>query len=122
MHFRRLKRGGAEVSLSDYIETGKEGGALSLMDVICSEEDIFGDLLNRELYEGLYRAVLSELDDRERRIIIARYGLGGHPPMTQRETADALNISRSYVSRIEKKALQKLKDFLERDDSCNGSD
>lgn len=118
MHFRRLKRGCGEVSLSDYIETGKDGGALSLMDVVCSEEDLFEDFSNRELYEGLYTAVSSILDERERKIINARYGLEGNPPLTQRETASLLGISRSYVSRIEKKALQKLKEYLEKDDAC----
>ena len=118
MHFRRLKRGGNEVSLSDYIETGKDGGALSLMDVVCSEEDLFEDLSNRELYAGLYRAVTRVLDERERKIISVRYGLSGMQPLTQREAAAVLGISRSYVSRIEKKALEKLKEYLLRDDAC----
>jgi len=121
MHFRRLKRGGNEVSLSDCIEAGKDGGALSLMDVVCSDEDLFEELSNRELYRNLCCGVQTVLDDRERAIITERYGLSGKPPLTQREVAAASGISRSYVSRIEKKALQKLKDFLEGDGPCNAN-
>ena len=87
------------MSLSDCIETGKDGGALSLMDVVCSDEDLFEDLSNRELYSSLYRGVETVLDEREKAIIIKRYGLGGMPPLTQREVAAASGISRSYVSR-----------------------
>lgn len=112
MHFRRQRRGGNDVSLSEYIETGKDGSALSLMDVICSDEDLFEDLSNRELYSQLYHAVDTVLTPREREIIAMRYGLSGRMPMTQREAADITGISRSYVSRIEKKALQKLEDAL----------
>lgn len=112
MHFRRQKKCAGELSLSECIETGKDGSALSLMDVICSDEDLFEDLSSRELHENLYCAMDSVLTLRERKIIAARFGLGGTKALTQREVAALTGISRSYVSRIEKKALKKLEDCL----------
>ena len=112
MHFRRAKKNAADVSLSEYIETNKDGSALSLMDVICSEEDLFEDMASREQCDKLYRAMAQTLTEREKMILELRYGLGGNPPLTQRETATATGISRSYVSRIEKKALAKLQQAL----------
>lgn len=108
MHFRAQRKSAGDVSLSDYIETGKEGNALSLMDVVCTEEDLFEDLETRQTYLRLHRYLRSELTSREQKILILRYGLGGKPPLTQRETAQLCRISRSYVSRIEKRALEKL--------------
>ncbi len=108
MYFRSQRKSSSDVSLSECIETGKDGNALSLMDVICSDEDLFDDLSTRETYQRLHEAMDTVLTDRERRILRLRYGLGGHPPKTQREIADQCGISRSYVSRIEKKALAKL--------------
>ncbi len=116
MYFRRQKRAAGEISLSDTIETNKDGSSLSLMDVICSDEDLFEDLSNRETYGKLYEALEKVLSKREQMIIAARYGLDGKAPKTQREVADENGISRSYVSRIEKKALQKLEDYLGRDE------
>ena len=112
MYFRSQRKSASDVSLSEYIETGKDGNALSLMDVICSDEDLFDDLSGREMQLKLRQAVTSCLTQRERRIITLRYGLGGTVPMTQREIAAECGISRSYVSRIEKKALQKLEQAL----------
>lgn len=112
MHFRRQRKSGGDISLSESIETGKDGSSLSLMDVLCSEEDLFEDMSNRETYGQLYEAVDSVLTPREREIIVLRYGLGAQKPLTQREVADVTEISRSYVSRIEKKALQKLENAL----------
>ena len=108
MHFRAQRKSAGDVSLSDYIETGKEGNALSLMDVVCTEEDLFEDLETRQTYLRLHRYLRSELTSREQKILVLRYGLGGKPPLTQRETAQLCQISRSYVSRIEKRALEKL--------------
>ena len=116
MYFRRQRKSGNDVSLSDYIETGKDGSALSLMDVVCSEEDLFEDISNRETYGFLHEAIETVLSPRERQIVTLRYGLGGINPLTQRETAEKTGISRSYVSRIEKKALQKLETALRRRD------
>lgn len=112
MHFRSQKKTASDVSLSEYIETGKDGNALSLMEVVCSDEDLFEDLSTREMHEKLRRAMDKYLSPREHTILSLRYGIGGHPPLTQREVAQQCGISRSYVSRIEKKALQKLEDAL----------
>lgn len=112
MYFRGQKKSAGDVSLSDYIETGKDGTALSLMDVICSDEDLFEQLSDKEIYARLYHKVDTCLDPRERQIVLLRYGLGNRKPLTQREIAELCGISRSYVSRIEKKALQKLEKAL----------
>ena len=114
MFFRAQKKSSSDVSLSEYLETGKDGNALSLMDVICTEEDLFDELSSREAYAKLYENIENVLDEREREIIVLRYGLGEHPPLTQREIAVKLGISRSYVSRIEKKALAKLEEAFRR--------
>lgn len=113
MHFRSQRKSASDVSLSDSIETGKDGNALSLMDVLCSEEDLFEQLSDREVHGQLHQLLQSCLSERERKIIILRYGLSGKQPCTQREVAAMCNISRSYVSRIEKKALKKLQTALE---------
>lgn len=112
MYFRKQKKSAGELSLSESIDSGKDGSALSLMDVICSDEDLFEDYSNRELYKELYYAIGQVLTDRERCIISERFGLNGCTPKTQREVAEKTGISRSYVSRIEKKALKKLEDHL----------
>lgn len=113
MHFRSQKKSSQDVSLSDYIETGGDGAALSLMDVVSQEEDLAETVSNRELAGLVGRAVHTHLDDQERQVICLRYGLGGGKPMRQREVAEQVGISRSYVSRIEKRALQKLRAVLE---------
>lgn len=112
MHFRSQKKTASDVSLSEYIETGKDGNALSLMEVVCSDEDLFEDLSTREMHEKLRRAMTECLTAREQKILALRYGIGGQQPLTQREVATLCSISRSYVSRIEKKALQKLEEAL----------
>ena len=116
MHFRAQRKTASDVSLSDYIETGKDGSALSLMDVVCTDENLFETLENQESYSRLRRFLKSELTQRERDILTYRYGLGGRPPLTQRQTAQLCHISRSYVSRIEKRALQKLKAAFRQED------
>ncbi len=113
MYFRAQRKSASDVSLSDYIETGKDGAALSLMDVVCSDEDLFERMSDKEIYARLYEKIDRCLDERERQIILARYGIGNRKPLTQREVADRCGISRSYVSRIEKKALKKLEAALE---------
>jgi len=112
MYFRSMRKTTSDVSLSDYIETGKEGDALSLMDTICSDEDLFENLSTRELYGRLYEIIGRTLSEREKTVVTLRYGLGGHRPQTQREVAAQLGISRSYVSRIEKHALELLQAAL----------
>ncbi len=112
MYFRGQRKSASDVSLSEYIETGKDGTALSLMDVICSDEDLFEQMSDKEVYAKLYEKIEECLTPREKRIISLRYGIGNRKPLTQREIADQCGISRSYVSRIEKKALQKLEKAL----------
>jgi len=116
MYFRAQRKSSSDVSLSEYIETGKDGNALSLMDVICTEDDLFDNLNARETYARLYEAMERVLTPREREILALRYGLGGRAPRTQREIAAQLDISRSYVSRIEKKALGRLEEEFRRGD------
>ena len=113
MHFRAQKKTSQDVSLSDYIETGTDGAALSLMDVVAEEEDLLETVSARERIAQVRQAVDEQLEGRERQVIILRYGLNGCAPQRQREVAKLLDISRSYVSRIEKRALQKLKQVLE---------
>ena len=108
MHFRAQKKSSQDVSLSDYIETGSDGAALSLMDVVAEEEDLLETVSTRERILQVRKAVEERLDDREKQVICLRYGLGGSDPQRQREVAKVLGISRSYVSRIEKRALEKL--------------
>ena len=113
MHFRSQKKSSQDVSLSDYIETGTDGAALALMDVVSDEEDLLERVSTRQDLKKLCKAVDGVLTDQERQVVVARYGLGGGTPMRQREVAELTGISRSYVSRIEKKALEKLKAALE---------
>ena len=109
MHFRSMRKSSQDVSLSDYIETGADGAPLELMDVVGEDTDLFEQVTARESVRELRRAVEDCLTDQERLVIRLRYGLGGDPPQKQREVAKRTGISRSYVSRIEKRALQKLR-------------
>ena len=109
MHFRSMRKSSQDVSLSDYIETGADGAPLELMDVVGEDTDLFEQVTARESVWELRRAVEDCLTDQERLVIRLRYGLGGDPPQKQREVAKRTGISRSYVSRIEKRALQKLR-------------
>ena len=112
MHFRAQKKSAQDVSLSDYIETGTDGAALSLMDVVSQDEDMLENLSHREDRKKVCQAVDRVLTEQERQVILLRYGLGGYAPQRQRDVALRLGISRSYVSRIEKRALEKLRDAL----------
>jgi RNA polymerase sporulation-specific sigma factor len=113
MHFRSQKKSAQDVSLSDLIETGDDGAALSLMDVVGEEKDLLEAISNREQVAKVRQAVERELSDQERQVILLRFGLGGVKASRQREVAQMLGISRSYVSRIEKRALGKLRKALE---------
>ncbi len=113
MYFRSQKKSSQDVSLSDYIETGSDGAALALMDVVAQEEDLMETISNREDIRKVIAAVDRVLTEQEKQVILLRYGLGGNPPHRQREVADVTGISRSYVSRIEKRALEKLRQELE---------
>lgn len=113
MHFRAQRKSAQDVSLSDYIETGTDGAPLQLMDVISEEGDLLEQVCNRELAQQLRQAMDTCLTAQEQQVIRLRYGLDGQPPQRQREVAQATGISRSYVSRIEKRALEKLRRALE---------
>ena len=113
MYFRSQKKSAQDVSLSDYIDTGSDGTPLQLMDVVSEDCDLLEQVSNQEQIANLRRAVDTCLDETERTVIRLRYGLTGEPPKRQREVADVTGISRSYISRIEKKALQKLRTALE---------
>ncbi len=113
MNFRSQKKLSSEVSINDTIDVDRDGNPLTYMDVVCSDEDIAEEIDRKILTEKMLRSVDHLLDKRERQIIMMRYGLGGGTPLTQREIAQVLGISRSYVSRIEKSALSTLKSALE---------
>lgn len=114
MYFRAQKKLQGEVSLSDSIDTDKEGNALELMDVVGVDDTMLEDLHDRESALKVRRLVKECLTEREAEIIRLRYGLGGTVPLTQREIAASFGISRSYVSRIEKRALGKLQEAMEK--------
>ncbi|MCL2408475.1 MAG: RNA polymerase sporulation sigma factor SigK [Oscillospiraceae bacterium] len=113
MHFRSLKKTAGDLSLSDSIDTDREGNSLSLMDIISSPDDMFENLSARETKLRLKQYLSEALTKREAEIIFMRYGLNNEKPLTQREVAEICSISRSYVSRIEKKALGKLRKCFE---------
>ena len=112
MHFRAQKKLSSEVSINDTIDIDRDGNPLTYIDVISSDEDIAEEIDRKILTGKMMRYINSHLSERERQIIFMRYGLGEQKPMAQREVAATLGISRSYVSRIEKNALETLKKAL----------
>ncbi len=112
MHFRSRKKHTSEVSINETIDVDRDGNPLSYLDVICDDEDFAEEVQRKLLTERMMKSIDLCLSSRERQIIELRYGLCGKDARTQKEVADLLGISRSYVSRIEKSALQKLKDAL----------
>jgi len=110
MHFRAQKKLGAEVSMNDTIDVDRDGNPLTYTDVISSDENLTEDVMRHVEGERALMLVRTRLDPRERQVITLRFGLGGGPAMTQREIAVKLGISRSYVSRIEKAAIAKLRE------------
>jgi len=113
MHFRSAKKNAGDISLSESIDTDSDGNSLSLMDILADDADMTERLATAELCRQLRQKMAVCLDAREQEILSLRYGLEGGPPLAQREVAAHLGISRSYVSRLEKKALEKLKNTLE---------
>lgn len=109
MHFRNLRKSAQDVSLNDTIDTDKDGNPLTLMDIMADDSNIDDDIDTKLNLQVLQEYIDTVLTPREREIIIYRYGLNGVEPLPQRELAKRLNISRSYISRIEKKALEKLR-------------
>ena len=113
MYFRSLKKTAGDLSLSDSIDTDKDGNSLSLMEVISVEDNMLEDLSTRDTCTQLFKYINDVLTFREAKIVAMRYGLENKAPKTQREIASICGISRSYVSRIEKKALEKLRQCFE---------
>ena len=114
MYYRSKKKTKSDVSLFEPIGTDQEGNQIQLMDVIENDDiDVSNNILKNESIDKLNKYIKEVLSEREYYILVQRYGLLGHEEMTQRQIAKILGISRSYVSRIEKRALDKLKKVLE---------
>lgn len=114
MFFRNSKKTAQDVSMNDPIETDKEGNSLSLMDIMATEDSIVDDIDIKIKSEKLKAYINNNLSPREKKIVELRYGLNGNKQITQREVATKMNISRSYVSRIEKRALSVLKKHFDK--------
>ena len=112
MYFRSQRKSAQDVSLSDYIDSSSDGAPLELMDVVAEDCDLLEQISAREQIGQLRKAVERCLNDVERQVIVLRYGLNGQSPKRQREVAQVTGLSRSYISRIEKRALQKLQEEL----------
>ncbi|MEE1064544.1 MAG: RNA polymerase sporulation sigma factor SigK [Acutalibacteraceae bacterium] len=113
MYFRAQKKNAQDVSVNEPIDTDSEGNPLTLMDIIATEDEIVEDIYKMTMLKKLRSEIKKITNPRERTIIILRYGLDSKKPLTQLEVAEKLNISRSYVSRIEKKVLTRLRKALE---------
>lgn len=110
MFFRSQKKLSNEVSINDTIDIDKDGNPLTYLDIIGVDDSIVDNVEMKMHTDRIKSLIEATLDSREKQIVVLRYGLKGYKPLTQREVAAYLGISRSYVSRIEKKALMKLKD------------
>ncbi len=113
MHFRAGKKLANDVYLNDTLEIDKDGNPLTIEDTISSPDDLADNLETKIRWEKVAKIIEDMEDEREKEIIILRYGLHNKKPLTQREVAQRLNISRSYVSRIEKKVLKDIKRLAE---------
>jgi RNA polymerase sporulation-specific sigma factor len=113
MYFRSQKKSAQDISLSDYIDSGSDGTPLELMDVVAEDSDLLEQLSAREQVQHLRQAIPKCLTPCEQKVILLRYGLNGELPKRQREVAAVTGLSRSYISRIEKRALEKLRQELE---------
>ena len=113
MHFRTLKKNANEVSMNEPIDVDSEGNPLTFSDIIYDEKNVFDDVDLKMKTEKLYEYIEDIKDERKKKILIMRYGLYDTKPYTQREIAKELDISRSYVSRIETKAIEELRELFE---------
>ena len=109
MYFRGQKKTAQDVSINEPIDSDSEGNPLTLMDIICVEDTIADEINIKIQIKQLYEYIEEMDDEREKTIIVLRYGLYGCTPLTQKQIADKLDISRSYVSRIEKKVIERLR-------------
>lgn len=123
MYFRGQKKTSQDVSINEPIDSDSEGNPLTLMDIICVEDTIADEINTKIQVNQLYKYIEELKDEREKTIIILRYGLYGCVPLTQKQIAKKLNISRSYVSRIEKKVIERLrKRFIKKEKAApNGT-
>jgi RNA polymerase sporulation-specific sigma factor len=112
MYFRANKKSAQDLHFGDSIDSDKDGNALTLVDVVADEINLEDEIDKKTKLERLRVLLETRLDDREKEIIRLRYGIGGGPELTQRQVADILGISRSYVSRIETSTLKKLKSLM----------
>lgn len=113
MHFRTRKKNSQEISMDEPIDTDSEGNPLTLSDIIFSNNSVFDDVEHTLQTEKLYSYIDKIDDTRKKQILVMRYGLYNTSPMTQREIANKLGISRSYVSRLESGALEELREYFE---------
>ena len=116
MYFRNKKKYSQDVSFTEPIDCDKDGNALSVIDTLADEHSVSEDIEDKLIYEKLYETIENELLPREKEIIYMRYGLFGKQAYTQNEIAKQLGISRSYVSRIERKAIENLRNKLKSED------
>ena len=114
MYFRAQKKQSCEVSINETIDTDKDGNPLTFSDIICTDDTIVDDIESRIYSKKAIEIVKTSLTPRERRIIVLRYGLNNQKPKTQKQIAEILNISRSYVSRIEKAGIEKIRSEFKR--------
>ena len=113
MHFRNAKKSAQDISLNETIDTDKDGNPLTLLDIMSVDDNIIDNLDFKLNSKKLGQFIKEELNEREQKIIVLRYGLDGKEAMTQKSVAKMLGISRSYVSRIETKALKQLRKRFE---------
>lgn len=113
MYFRNIRKNSGDVYLNDSLENDKDGNPLTIQDTISDSRDLAEDLEKKVRWEKVSKIIENLEDEREKEIIILRYGLDNSEPLTQREVARRLNISRSYISRIEKKVLNDIKNQVE---------
>ena len=109
MHFRSQKKLSSEISLNETIDVDRDGNPLTYIDVISCDESLTSEIERKITSERALRYVNTVLDSRERQIITMRYGLDGKPERTQKEVAEEMGISQSYISRLEKRIISRLK-------------
>ncbi len=113
MYFRSQKKTSQDISVNEPIDVDNEGNPLTLIDIIATEDTILDEIYLSSMCKKMYKFIDEISNQREKTILVLRYGLNNEKPLTQREVAKKLNISRSYVSRIEKKILQSLREKFE---------
>ena len=118
MHIRKITPQKAEVSLDEPINMDYDGNELLLSDILGTEEDMILKPLEDDVDLCLLRQAVRELPEREREIVVMRFGLDGHQELTQKEVAQKMGISQSYISRLEKRIMQRLKKEILRQTSC----